>query len=76
VLGLPAFEDDGGMQFVGTAVDTEPVRREVRRVQRDRMAEPRDSLYDEPASFTPQPASTSKAVSTPKMNPIQKKTKK
>lgn len=76
VLGLPAFEDDGSMQFVAPPEKINPPRRGFRSVQRERTHASSDSLYDEPASFDPQPDSASKAVSNSKTNPARKKNNK
>jgi predicted PurR-regulated permease PerM len=69
ILGLPPFEDGGNIQFV---TPTEPIklpRRGARRIK--------NSYWDEdPASFSPPPASATKAESKPKTDPTQKKNKK
>jgi predicted PurR-regulated permease PerM len=77
VLGLPPFEDDGSMQFVAPPEKIKPSKRGLRRVRDEHVDESLDSLDDdEPASFTPEPVSASKAVSTSKTNPARKKNEK
>ena len=76
VLGLPAFEDDGSMQFLAPPEMVKPPKRSFRSVKRERVDESFYSTDDEPASFNPQPASTSKATSPSKTDPARKKTQK
>ena len=70
VLGLPAFEDDGSMQFVAPPEKLKPVQRGARKVMDN------DPLDDEPASFSPQPGSGSTAESQPRRTSARKKTNK
>jgi len=76
VLGLPAFEDDGSMQFVAPPEKIKPPKRGLQRIRYERVEKSLDAMDDELASFDPQPASASKAVSTSKTNPTRRKTKK
>ena len=69
VLGLTPFEDDGNMRFVTPPEKINPSQRGAQRISNDPMDE-------EPVSFSPQPASTSKAGPKSKTNPTQKKNKK
>ncbi|MEP7137660.1 MAG: AI-2E family transporter [Chloroflexota bacterium] len=68
VLGLPAFEDDGSMQFVAPPELIKSPRRGIRRDNR--------KADDEPASDSYAPASASSALSNSKTDPARKKTKK
>lgn len=69
ILGQPAFEDDGSMQFVAPPEKIKPPRRGIRRKQLNHVDE-------DPAPFSTEPASTSKAESVSKTNPVRKKTRK
>jgi len=73
VLGLPAFEDDGSMQFVAPPDKIKPPRRALQR-KRNHADESLSSAEDKPASTSPQPASDSNIESNPKTNPARKKT--
>jgi len=66
-LGLPAFEDDGSMQFVAPPEKIKPPRRGLRR---------KSNQTDKPASTAPQPASESQAGFNRKTIPAQKKNTK
>ena len=75
VLGLPAFEDDGSMQFVAPPELIKPPRRGIRRVNRN-VDESFDAAQDVPVSDSYAPTSASSDLSHSKMNPARKKTKK
>ena len=70
VLGLPAFVDDGSLQFVAPPEKIHPPRRGIRGRK--------NNVVDEPsaASASPEPASTSPAASITKTNPARKKSNK
>jgi len=72
VLGLPAFEDDGSMQFVAPPEKIKPLRRGIRKDNRN-VDDSLDSAQDELAYSSPQPASALKAVSNSKTTPARKK---
>jgi len=65
ILGLPAFEDDGSMQFVAPPEKINPPRRELRRRQ--------NNADGRSASNSSAPASSS-ALSNSKTTPVRKKT--
>lgn len=70
VLGLPAFEDDGSLQFVAPPDKVHPPRRNIRgRINK---------TLDEPsaASSSPEPAAAPSADSISKTNPARKKSNK
>jgi hypothetical protein len=72
VLGLPAFEDDGSLQFVAPPEKIHPPRRGLR--------ERKNAVVDEPSAgsreASPEPSSTSPVASMTKTNPARKKNTK
>jgi predicted PurR-regulated permease PerM len=70
VLGLPAFEDDGSLQFVAPPEKINPPRRGIRRRT--------PAVVEEPSatSSVPQAASASSVPSSPKTSPARKKNNK
>jgi predicted PurR-regulated permease PerM len=67
VLGLPAFEDDGSMQFAAPPHKVNPPRRGIRRNELTAPAQ------DKTASDSPKPVSFSTSRSHPKRMPARKK---
>ena len=70
VLGLPAFEDDGSLQFVAPPEKIHPPRRSMR----GRKSKTLDAPVA--AASTPEPASAASAESISKPNPARKKSNK
>jgi predicted PurR-regulated permease PerM len=70
VLGLPAFEDDGSLQFVAPPEKINPPRRGIRRRTPTAVEE------SSAAASIPQEASASSAASSPKTSPARKKNSK
>jgi predicted PurR-regulated permease PerM len=72
VLGLPAFEDDGSLQFVAPPEKIHPPHRVIRRRSKEAVEEPIPASGE----ASPEPASVSSAASIPKTNPARKKNNK
>jgi hypothetical protein len=70
VLGLPAFEDDGSLQFVAPPEKINPPRRGIRR-QTPAVVEESSAV-----ASAPQAASASSVPSSPKTSPARKKNNK
>lgn len=78
ILGLPAFEDDGSLQFVAPPDKINPPRRGIRR-RTTTVVQESPVASSAPQPFEPaqgRPASASPAASNPKTGPARKKNNK
>jgi hypothetical protein len=78
ILGLPAFEDDGSLQFVAPPEKINPPRRGIRR-RTTAVVQESPVASSAPEPFEPaqgRPASAPPVASNPKTNPVRKKNNK